>query len=255
MAAAPELGFRNSSGQTQLVWPGTQLGFRVEASVGGLKSPVWQPIQEAASRIDGEYRLTVPRDSGMAFYRLAQVTEIGGDTPGDFADSNGDGIDGDFSRAVFLAPPPFGNDRNSGTMQFPVATLEHAVELAETVPLKHDVYIAQGEYGLRAPLRLPPHVSLFGQFDGTTNWGIAARNVTTISGPATTLILGEYPGEVLLGLPVRLVGLTVIAADATEPGGSSKAVVIKGLKYSVSLERCQIYAGKGAAPGGSSYGL
>lgn len=132
-----------------------------------------------------------------------------------------------------MAAAPELGFRNSGTMQFPVATLEHAVELAKTVPLKHDVYVAQGKYELRAPLRLPPHVSLFGQFDGTTHWGIAARNVTTISGPATTLILGEYPGEVLLGLPVRLVGLKIIAADAKESGESSKAVVIRDSKYIV----------------------
>jgi hypothetical protein len=125
---------------------------------------VWRPIRDAARKAGGQYRLTVPMDSESGFFRL--MGGAGGplaeDFPGDFADTNGDGIDGDFTRAVFLAPPPFGNDLNPGTALAPVATLEHAVELAESVPLRQSVYAAKGTYNLALPLLMPPRVSLFG---------------------------------------------------------------------------------------------
>ncbi len=252
-ATPPELGVRTQGPQLELAWPASHLGFRVETTAVGLDKPDWQPIQEAATKVDGQYRLKLPQDSAMGFFRLVQVADAGVDQPGDFADTNGDGIDGDFSQAIFLAPPPYGDDQNPGTAESPVATLEMAVELAETVPLRHDVYIAQGTYRLATPLHLPPGVSLYGEFDGPPNWGRAVQNRAVIRGPSTTLVLGDSQGAGFPTGEVHLVGIDVIAADAGVFGGSSYAIIVRNLPDGVRIEDCRITAGHGA-PGSPGIG-
>lgn len=47
-----------------------------------------------------------------------------------FIDSNGDGIDGELNQAIFVAPPPLGNNMNSGMWEATAA----AIPVARTPP-------------------------------------------------------------------------------------------------------------------------
>lgn len=254
LAEAPPLRVLEKGQTLELSWPDADIGYRVETLRSTPGAQAWQPMGQAASRFGGKYRLTIPTDGDAGFFRLfggpAAANEP--DYPGDFRDTNGDGIDGDFSRAIFLALPPFGNDLNPGTPTAPVATLEHAVELAESIPLRQSVYMARGTYQLDRPLRMPPRVSLFGWFDGTTNWTYATTNLTRIVGPSTVLVFGDYPGDDS-DHAVRLAGLEIIASDATSPGASSYAVMARNRTTQLLFDRCRLVAGRGApgAPGTS----
>jgi hypothetical protein len=71
------------------------------------------------------------------------IPEGGLDEPDeDFVDSDCDGIDGDATRAVFVAPS--GNDEAEGSMDAPVATVTHAVALAVTTG--KSVYLCNAVY-------------------------------------------------------------------------------------------------------------
>ncbi len=261
-ASAPPIQLIRNTDAIEFSWAGSEKGFRLESLKSRFASPDWRPIEQAAVRLNGRYRLTLPIDpaSESGFFRLqGQESFPLGDIPGDYIDSDGDGIDGDFSRSIFVAPPPFGDDRNPGTADRPVATLFQAVELSESVPLKNWVCIAQGTYKLTSPLRLPPRVSLFGQFDGTTNWVQGSAHATRIQGPSTVIIFGEYPLDTT-PYPVHVFGLEITASDATQPGESSYGIRINGRTSGgtdagqlpgVTIDRCIIQAGRGAhgAPG------
>lgn len=247
LAESPALRVLEHGHALELSWPDADLGYRVEVLRSTPQAQAWQPIGQAASKWGGKYRLTIPADGDSGFFRLFGGPAPAGepDYPGDYRDTNGDGIDGEFSRAIFLAPPPFGSDRNPGTSNAPVATLRHAVELAESIPLRQSVYIARGEYRLDRPLRMPPRVSLFGLFDGTSGWGYASTNRTRILGPSTVLVFGNYSGEDS-DTAVRIVGLEIEAADAAQPGESSYAVMVRSRSEGLTIDRCRIVAGLGA---------
>ncbi len=234
--------------QLEISWPENEFGYRVEGSAStNITMPAWSPIREAATRWEGRYRLNVSMDAAGGFFRLGgtTTTPLEEDFPGDYIDSNGDGIDGDFSRAIFLAPPPFGNDRNPGSPLAPVATLPRAVGLAASLPLRPSVYAARGHYALEVPLNMPAGVSLFGMFDGTTNWNFSARHRTRIMGPETSLVFGNDP-EDHTDRRVRLVGMEILSADALRPGTSSYGVRASGERLSLRIEQCRIVAGNGA---------
>ena len=254
MAEKPGIKVLPQGRNIELSWPGSDFGFRVEVSSPNADTPVWRPVPKAPTKSGNAYRMTVTLDGDSGFFRLFGGPGAVGepDYPGDYRDTNGDGIDGDFSRAIFLAPPPFGNDLNPGTATAPVASLEHAVELAESIPLRQSVYMAKGTYVLGSPLQMPPRVSLFGWFDGTTNWTYSTDNVTRIVGPSTVLIFGEYPGD-SSDHPVQVAGLEILAADATTPGASSYAVKARSRSNQILFDRCRIVAGHGATgrPGAS----
>jgi len=247
LAEAPALRLVEQGRRMELSWPDSNPGYRIETLGTGPQSQAWQPIGQAAVKAGGQYRMTIPLDGDSGFFRLFGGPSVAGepDYPGDFRDTNGDGIDGEFSRAIFLAPPPFGNDRNPGTSNAPVATLRHAVELAESIPLRQSVYMAKGEYRLDRPLRMPPRVSLFGWFDGTTNWCYSTSNLTRVVGPSTVLMFGSYPDDES-AVSVRMVGLEIEAAHATQPGESSYAVMIRKRTEEILIDRCRIIAGRGA---------
>lgn len=64
-----------------------------------------------------------------------------------FVHRNCDGIDGDKSRAVFVAPAPNGgNDASSGAFGQPKATLMNAIGVAQAATPAKDVYVAVGVY-------------------------------------------------------------------------------------------------------------
>ncbi len=167
------------------------------------------------------------------------------DPPDDsFADTNCDGIDGDASRAIFVATS--GNDSNPGTRTSPLRTVQAGIDAAAS--RRFGVYIAGGTYP--GSITLSPGVSLYGGYNATT-WSRSASTVTTIQGDSPTAVFGRV-NEAL-----ELQRLTITSVNATTAGQSSYGVRIAGSGAQVTLRRCTVRPGRGAdgSPGtGGSVG-
>ena len=132
-----------------------------------------------------------------------------------------------------------GKDTNPGTQGAPVATLAHAIELADAGPLR--VY-ACGETWNEAP-KIPSGVSLHGGFDCDAGWkyvGDAKRAKLLASEGIAIRILktGHTEGGSLTDFYVE-------APDATEPGGSSVPFQ-KESDQPFRIARCEFRSGNGA---------
>jgi len=98
------------------------------------------------------------------------------DDPDDmFVDANCDGVDGDASKAIFVAVT--GNDANAGTRQQPMATVVAAIAKA-FVSFKTHIYISEGIYLGR--VSLSNNISLFGGYSAANGWARSAAYVSTI---------------------------------------------------------------------------
>jgi len=177
----PTLSIRQTGTNAVLAWPAALTSFTLEQSSNMLGS--WQGTLEAQVVDNGENTVVQALAPAKRFFRLNLTSPDRPDPLG--LDSDGDGIDGAISDAVFVTVPPLGDDRNPGTPTQPVATLERGISLASSANPRKDVYVGRGTYSRSGTLDLASGVSLYGQFDGTTNWVRAANNTTIISGAAT----------------------------------------------------------------------
>ena len=171
----------------------------------------------------------------QSFTCVAQGTLPDLPDPG-FVDSNCDGIDGDVTGAVFVDALG-GNDGNLGTMNQPVRTLAAAILLASVAG--KDVYISRGTYA--EPVILASGVSLYGAYDAALGWSRAPGNTVTISG-SSTQVRGDS-----LSLPLELQFVNVVAANATGPGASSYALLLKSCTAQVTVTHSSLTAGAGSA--------
>ncbi|AKF03179.1 RNA-binding protein [Sandaracinus amylolyticus] len=158
-----------------------------------------------------------------------------------FADTNCDGIDGDASIGVFVAPLALGgNDANPGTRDMPVATITRGIELARTSGrARMEVYVAAGAYA--ESIVLADGVSIFGGYNAAQGWRRSASFVSQIDG-GTTAVLGSgltRDSEVQL--------FTIVSAGATAGGESSYGVRIVNSTGLVTLRLNTIRSGNGAA--------
>jgi hypothetical protein len=180
-----------------------------------------------------------------------QCTSTGPDAPDLlFIDANCDGIDGDASRAIFVAPT--GNDANPGTRGAPKRTITAAILAADAESPKKSVYISQGTYAETITLRAG--VSLYGGYNALTNWSRATAHVTRIQSASSTAVTGTN-----LGLPTTLQLLTIESANAagTEVNGdgrSSIGVLIVTSPAGVTIEACNVRAGAGSPGAAGSAG-
>lgn len=180
-----------------------------------------------------------------------------------FVDRNCDGIDGDKSRAVFVAPAPNGgNDASSGAFGQPKATLMNAIGVAQAATPAKDVYVAVGVYP--GAVSLVDGVGIYGAYSPAgwlrslsgkssveaTGTAASAHTVNvvlqlmTFSG-ATPAAGSTYgPRAVNSTLTLRRVTLTagsaVSGADGTThgvraPGGQDGARGAPGVEYSGGL--------------------
>jgi hypothetical protein len=135
-----------------------------------------------------------------------------------FQDTNGDGIDGDTSRAIFVATT--GSDANPGTMSQPVLTIQYAISLAAAALPMRDVYVAGGSYLSASPIALASGVSIYGLFDGPPFWGRSGGNTTTIGGanPALSAVGVNYETHVE--------GFVLQSIDAVGGSNSSYGVIV-----------------------------
>jgi hypothetical protein len=225
------------AGKVSISWSSTNIGFALQQTADLTNPNHWDSVSNAPSGV-GSFQFDVPVGSNQ-FFRLSLVTNSSDVPDPNFQDTNGDGIDGDKNKAIFVAAPPFGNDANLGTMLAPVATLEHAIALAASAG--KDVYVAAGIYSPAAPLRLASGVSLYGLYDGTTNWGRNAQNVTIITGNSTAILALNISKE------THLEGFSIQASAAAGAGQSSYGVLAANGTGDLFVRYNSIVSGNGAA--------
>ena len=81
--------------------------------------------------------------------------------PANFIDANCDGIDGDISKAVFVATQ--GSDVNPGTMDAPMRSLAAALARAKNTG-KTELYVAGGTYNVTETFQLEDGISIYGGY-------------------------------------------------------------------------------------------
>ncbi len=142
----------------------------------------------------------------FAFLPLSTFAADCSDVPDPYyEDTNGDGIDGDASMAIFVSDAA-GNNADPGTMLLPVRTIAQGIALA-VANSKPQVYVAAGTYN--GPLSMANGISVYGQYDGPPNWGRSNANTTTILGAGSTAVLAQN-----LTLETHLEGFSISASLA-----------------------------------------
>ncbi len=150
--------------------------------------------------------------------------------------------------AITISPPivyasPDGSDSNPGTREQPKQTI--AAAIAAAAESDASVHLAQGIYG--ETVALVGGVGLFGGFQAGS-WNRDPALFPTIISGGTTAVTGSAEAS-----EVRIDGLTIRSADATEPGGSSYAVVLRG-SQTITFHGCTIEAGSSASGTGGQDG-
>ncbi len=154
-----------------------------------------------------------------------------------FRDSNCDGIDGDLAAAVFLAPPPLGDDTHRGTRDAPVATFAQAMALA-TSELR-PVYVSVGTY--RENVAVPGGISVYGGYDADRDWVRSEDIMPSIEAIASAVVV-QGPQPVVLSR-LRIVAQTAPTGEAS--------VALTAVAADLRLTHCELHAETGSrgAPG------
>ncbi len=171
---------------------------------------------------------------------LGSTTAIAQDEPDPyFVDANGDGIDGVLTDAIFVAPPPAGNNMNDGlSTTTPVATITFGISRAVTTA-RSQVLVQVGTYN--ESITLVGGVNIYGGFDAT--WARVASTATTatvINGTTTTAVFANG-----ISSPTTLSFLTIRSANASTPADSSYAVRIVNSSGPLTLRYNRFQPGAG----------
>jgi hypothetical protein len=159
-----------------------------------------------------------------------------------FIDSNCDGVDGDESRAIFVAPNGDDSAAAAGTRAAPLRTITHALAAAQTGG-KDQVYVLAGTYNEQVYLH--NGISIWGGYfeapDGS--WHRNSTSITRITWSSST------GGMVIAIQGTNLTSATIlgdlsISAGNAPAGGSSYAIYCSQCSGLV-LERNTIQAGAG----------
>ena len=170
----------------------------------------------------------------------------------DGVDQNCDGVDGDALDAIFVAK--IGSDANPGTLNYPVASIAHAISLAQADG-KRDVYVAGGVYA--GSIDMAPGVSVYGGYkpDFTARDPVSYQSAIVGTSPTTGVTAAVRCANIVDAskMPSRLDGFLVIGADAKALGSSAYGVWSAGCDQRFQVTYCQIQSGDGAAgiPGGT----
>jgi len=152
-----------------------------------------------------------------------------------FADSNCDGIDGDKTAAVFVAPvAKGGNDANVGSFDHPKATVAAAVSAA--LPAGKDVYVAAGLYDGKVNfLGGSGNIGVYGGYAAGT-WQRSAANVATL----------RAPGQVVGVAVPRIVLQLVTVQSVSDPTVLNSYGVRAFGSGTVALSRVAVQTAPGA---------
>ena len=161
-------------------------------------------------------------------------------------DMNCDGLDGDISDAVFVAP--YGHDSFYGNITSPKRTIQAAINQAVSLG-RSQVLVSEGEY--TGSLSLADGISVHGRY-------------TASGGDWTRHAVGQHRAQVLspdaiavnaigLGAATKLVGLEIQAADPGPSEGAS-VVVFADESPGLTLADLSLTTGDGGAGAGGSAG-
>ena len=151
-----------------------------------------------------------------------------------FDDTNCDGIDGDGSHSVFVAPT--GSDDAPGTRASPILTIGRALEVAS---LHHfDVLVCNGTYAENIVIRTGQHV--YGGYACTQDWRRVKDRAIVQPDHGLALLVDSVSD------PVVMDRFAFRAANGTDAGSSSQVagIVTSG---DVKLSHVEFAAGNGAA--------
>jgi len=146
----------------------------------------------------------------------------------DFADSNCDGIDGDKSKAVFVATT--GSDDATGSMDAPFKSLGRALKAGK------DVYVCNGTYAENVIVDTNA-ARVFGGYDCKDGWKRTLERATIAPSKGIPLVVAKVASGAVLFDRV-----TLRAPDGVEPGDSSIAAVVSESK-NVTFVNARITAG------------
>jgi len=160
-----------------------------------------------------------------------------------FVDANCDGIDGELTNGVFVAPAAAGgNNANPGTPTAPKATIAAALTTAAAQG-KRDVYVSAGTYLGQVNVGGIEGKVIAGGY-AAPSWSRSLINTTTLTGGNPALRVSGADGGTL-----QL--LTVLGANASGSGGSAYGAWIQN-SANVRLEGLTIASGDATdGPAGS----
>lgn len=121
----------------------------------------------------------------------------------------------DADQAIWVSPA--GSSSSPGTRSAPLGSIQEAIDAADNAGNGADVYVAAGAYVETLTLR--SRVSVYGGFDPESWERDVAGNRPVVTGEAVAVRANAAND-------LTFEGLEVVAADATQPGGSSIAVLL-----------------------------
>ncbi len=156
-------------------------------------------------------------------------------------DENGDGIDGVVCRAIFVNGA-VGSDLNDGTApDTPVATIQHAIDVAQQSNPPRMVLVAEGNYV--ETINLNSGVSIYGGYDGADWARNVGDNLTEITATEERAIIGQN-----LDAEVEVDGFTIHAMDFVDESATSYGVWIRDTPDGIfALDYCVVDAGNGGS--------
>ncbi|MFT3712556.1 MAG: MopE-related protein [Archangium sp.] len=176
-------------------------------------------------------------------------TMMGVDDPDDLGtDQNCDGIDGDESKAIFVALT--GNDFNPGTKALPKRTVQAGVNAANSS--KPHVYVSEGVYVETVALR--SGISIYGGYSVSANWTRnSALYTTTIQQDLTQngRVIAMTGSNILA--PTTVAYLTVRANNASGFGASTYGIHCVACTL-LTVKRVNVYAGSATSGTGGANG-
>ena len=155
-------------------------------------------------------------------------------------DQNCDGIDGDYLRAIFVAP--YGTNEAIGAPYDPVSSIGRALQLAGGA--KDHIYVAAGGYN--ESVTLMEGISIFGGYSPDGKW---VRNVgqykTTISWSSGTNSVRTVIANGIDAARTVLDGVEVLSGTNANPSGSSYAIWVKDSTSALEIVSVSVVGGAG----------
>ncbi|HKE01719.1 MAG TPA: lamin tail domain-containing protein, partial [Planctomycetota bacterium] len=233
-------------------WPASEPGVSLQLSPNHLSAidndlpSAWTPPSTASASagalVGSSPGMATPCSRGDA---VEDVPDL------DYLDTNCDGIDGDESRAVFVATT--GLPTNPGTKAQPLNNIQVAIDLAAADPSKDHVYVSEGTYS--GAITLANGVSVWGGYSAANGWERSSAHVTTITGAVTTIngtsaVVGIRGANLVA--PMTLGSVTVTTPSATANRHNYGVHLLHG--HSVRLEAITVLAGNAGLGSNGSAG-
>jgi hypothetical protein len=156
-------------------------------------------------------------------------------------DANCDGIDGDASKAIFVAPS--GDGGAAGTRAAPKKTLAAAIAAARAIGGGESVYAASGTYNER--LVVADGVSVYGGYNAA-DWSRSTSAITRVTGGTTPDNSTEGGEAVTVLASTTLQLLSISAPDASSGSSSSYGLRVVNAPF-LTLDHLTVTAGSATA--------